>query len=140
MPVELRLRYPPEPSFMSNHAALAVAAARSIDGITLDFTEESLGEVDRILLAFHDEGTAVETIGETVFALGAYVGEVAIRNVGGVWTPPPTPMSSERDAWPVVRLATRSQYVNPIGRAFKAAAEGEIESVASFYKLLVKQQ
>jgi hypothetical protein len=71
--------------------AAMIAGELSAHGYDLDFTLDSLTEVDR----FFDENSALDPsdgdsllaarLGQWMFALGAYSGEVLRRAIGGRW-------------------------------------------------------
>ena len=86
--MRLRLQYPPAPKHAVQLAELAVAAAKNVDKIELDYSPQSLTAVDRILESFHREGLKESQVGETVFSFGCYVGEVLVRHNRGVWKMP----------------------------------------------------
>ena len=72
-------------------AAAMIATELTAHGYALDFTLDSLDEVDR----FFEENSALDPsgtdsllaarLGQWMFALGAYAGEVLRRTVGGRW-------------------------------------------------------
>lgn len=120
---------------MPDHAELAVAAARNVDAIELDYSVTSLEAVDRILARFHDQRLTPDQIGETVFAVGAYVGEVIVRTAKGRWVDPlePHPLGG---GWPMIELPSGT-VVNPVGKAFRRV-ENEGDSIRYFYEVLVR--
>ncbi len=142
--VRLRLQYSPEPEHAVELAELAVAAARNVDKIELDYSPQSLTAVDRILESFHREGLNVNQIGETVFSLGCYVGEVLVRHNRGVWKLPKQTAFAR-----ILRRGENNTMVvelpdgtvcNPIGKAFKFLEDGKTESVAYFYQVFAKAE
>ena len=102
-----------------------IARALTSSGYGADFTPSSLWEVERFL----DEqapngqprrgGLLSSQLGQRVFALGAYVGEVIIRATGGSWEGDDTDdaaevnialvLSDEGTIWPVQRVMNRLQ-------------------------------
>jgi hypothetical protein len=76
-------------------AATMIASELTAHGYVLDFSSESLAEVDR----FFDDNSALDPedadaagdsllrsrLGQWMFALGAYSGEVLRRTIGGRW-------------------------------------------------------
>src|SRR5436190_21792670 len=86
--MNLHLQFPPTPENAAAHAQLAVDAARNVDRVELDYSPQSLAEVDRILSKFHAQKLQVDQVGETVFSFGCYVGEVLVRQLGGSWQMP----------------------------------------------------
>ena len=137
-PVELRLPHPPTVDWMPDHAASAVAAAARVDGVELDYSVESLDDVDRILGRFHDEGLVSTSIRETVFVFGAYIGAVISRQADGRWVdlPDDHPLGG---SWPMVEIRDGGRIVNPVRRAFKRVDSGPVESVSYFYAALVAE-
>jgi hypothetical protein len=141
--MKLRLQDPPTPENAAKHAQWAVEAACSIDHIKLDYSPQSLAEVDRIVGGFHAEGLRVDQIAETVFSLGCYVGEVLVRNHGGVWKmPADTAMPEQLKAhcnlmvvvWP------DGSIWNPIGKTFKLLENGMCDSAAYWYRVTTKRR
>jgi hypothetical protein len=74
----------------------------------------------------------------SLFCFGCYVGEVIVRNNrGACWTGlAEDETESELDTGMVVRLASGT-ILNPIGKAEKRLLNGEIDSLAYFYRALV---
>src|SRR5580765_8088889 len=136
--MELRLPHPPTAEWMPDHASSAVAAAARVDGIELDYSVDSLDEVDGILGRFHDEGLASSRIAETVFVFGAYIGDVIVRQNGGRWVQLPGDHPLGND-WPMVEIDSKHLVLNPVGKAFKRVDSGPVESVSQFYKALVER-
>ena len=139
--MKLRLQYPPSPENAARLAQIAVDTVKKIDRIDLDYSPASLSKVDSILETFHREGLDQSQIGETVFSLGCYVGEVLVRNNGGTWKLP-------KDSF-LAKLVRRGENImvvdlpngttcNPIGKAFKFLENGRTDSVAYFYQVFTK--
>lgn len=140
--MNLRLQFAPTPENAAAHAQLAVDAARNVDRIELDYSPQSLAEVDRILGKFHAQKLRADQIGETVFTFGCYVGEVLVRHLGGSWVMP------ERGFWARLGLGNSNMMVvqmpngivwNPIGKAFKLLENGKEDSVSYFYDVAVSK-
>jgi len=74
---------------MQGSAQDAIAYATEQHQLTLDYSLDSLHVVDQLLSRLHDDQQQRPHSGEMLFTLcnimGAYVGEVFIRNVGGDW-------------------------------------------------------
>ena len=138
--MNLRLQFPPTPENAAAHAQLAVDAARNVDRVELNYSPQSLPEVDRIICKFHAEKMRADQIGETVFSFGCYVGEVLVRNLGGTWKNP------EQSFWSRFGLGNSNMMVvempngivwNPIGKAFKLLENGKEDSVSYLYDVAV---
>lgn len=135
--VLLRLRFPPTPEHMADHAAVAVEAAAGVEGVALNYEVSSLASLDAILEQFHDDATDPDSIASTLFTFGAYIGEVIVREASGSWTmvEPGHPLDG---GWPIIELPG-GRLVNPVGKAFKRVRNGEVDSIPYFYRALVQE-
>jgi hypothetical protein len=131
---QLRLKYPPVAASAARFAADIVATAARVDGVTLDYTPDSLTAVDGMLERFRSERMSSEAIAETLFGFGCYVGEVMARHAGGRW----------RDAdgrevdlfgFPMLVELPGGEVCNPIGKAFKRVENGTVDSLRYFYQV-----
>ena len=97
-----------------------VAASLNFSGYNADYTLESMREIDR----FFDEQSSPDGIisqnrGQILFALGAYVGQTAIKLYGGDWITDDSDPQGEINVsvqlccgsmiWPVIRCMKRYQ-------------------------------
>lgn len=72
---------------MSLAAEAAVGLALGRFGVTLNYSEASLGHADALLERLHLTLSENDPeIGGIIFNLGAYVGEVMKRHIGGTWS------------------------------------------------------
>ena len=117
---------------MPRHAQLAVDAARNVDGVDLDFSPNSLSEVDRIIGSFHAEGLSSDQVGETVFSFGCYVGEVFVHHHAGRWIIPKRSLLGFGGSDMMLVEMPNGVVCNPIGKAFKLLEQGASESVRIF--------
>lgn len=68
-----------------------IAKALNSSGYKADFSPQSLWEIDRFVEENSKDGQPIpggllgESFGARIFALGAYIGEVIIRSIGGEW-------------------------------------------------------
>jgi hypothetical protein len=130
--MKLRLKYPPIPPNMPQFAEDVVAAAKEINNVTLDYSVASLRSVDILLGNMHSNGIPLEKVGDTVFAFGAYVGEVFVRHADGMWV-----LDVRLDSeMPVVRLK-KGALCHPIGVCMKRVKVGPTESIIHFWKTFV---
>ncbi|WP_067441664.1 DUF6278 family protein [Nocardioides jensenii] len=122
----------PEPASMPLLSDEAAAIVLDNVGITLDYTPESLADVDAVLSNFSAEGSDVWAA--PTFMLGAYVGEVMVRTMPGAsW--------GNHEVFgelPVV-LTESGRVENPIMKAFKRVEDGEADSVEFFYQGAARQ-
>lgn len=128
----LRLPYPATPENLPLLAEVAVQDAAQDEGIVLDYSEESLRAVDRILVGYHTRGVSLGSILETVFCYGCYVGEVMRVRGGGTWERTPDPALLGK--LPVLR-EPGGGISAPIAKAFKCVTNGEQDSVTFLVKM-----
>ena len=68
-----------------------IAQALNSSGYRADFTPQSLWDIDRFFDEHSSGGAAKpggllsENLGQRIFAIGSYIGEVARRKLGGEW-------------------------------------------------------
>jgi hypothetical protein len=110
-----------------------IAQALCSSGYTADFTARSLWEIDRF---FDDSsqngapkpgGLLSQDLGQRIFAIGAYIGEVARRTLGGEW------VGDDQD--PKVEVTVELHLAGgkrcwPMQRAIKRLKNGEEDGIA----------
>ena len=65
------------------HAELFVPVMKENENITLDYSLESLQNVDHLLKKFHEDGITVARIPKIVFQIGCYLGQVVVNACPG---------------------------------------------------------
>jgi hypothetical protein len=120
-----------------------IAGALNSSGYRADFSPEGLWEIDRF---FDDQsrggaakpgGLLSKDLGQRLFAIGAYVGEVVRRNLGGDW------VGDDADAQVEINVAlhlpdgTRCWPVQRVIKRFKNGAEDSVAAWASGIGVLV---
>ncbi|MFE5814700.1 hypothetical protein [Streptomyces sp. NPDC056479] len=70
---------------MRSCAAEFVARVTARNRLPLDYSVASLRVVDFLIDGLRKGGTGREQVRDTLFGLGAYVGEVLVRRAGAVW-------------------------------------------------------
>ena len=125
----------PTPEDASEIAAYAVKLVREIEGISLDYSPDSLSHIDATVLSFRKSGKTSRDVGGTLVVFGCYVGEVIVRNLGAKWE---MPGEQERKmGFDIVGIRTPSgAFWNPIGKVFKLLANGEEDSVEYLYTVV----
>jgi len=124
---------------MQAYARGAVAYARRHLDVTLDFSERSLEDVDRVL-AEYSRGELIlpDNLSDTeredlwVFCkmIGGYVGEVIIRNIGGQWHTKDLGGGAEE-----IRLKTSRAEGSPPDAVWRALTE-PYKPIVSYYRAL----
>ena len=137
--LKLRLQYKPTPENAPKLARVVVRAARDIFGVELDYSPDSLVQVDGIIEEFKKEQAAIESIGETLFSLGCYLGEVMIRSSDAIWRNTiQTPLRNLVQA-PVVIAFSEDNYCSPVDIAFRRFLYKKSDSLAEFYSSVVEE-
>lgn len=122
----------PTPEDASELAAYAVKLAREVEGVTLDYSPESLKHIDHTVLSFKEAGRKANDVPGTLVIFGCYVGEVLVRNLGSKWDMPNE--KEKKLGFEGVGVRSKSgAFWNPIGKVFKLLANGEEDSVHYFY-------
>lgn len=110
-----------------------IAHALSSSGYRADFTPQSLWDIDRFF-DDHSSGGAAEPggllsedIGQRIFAIGSYIGEVARRGLGGEW------IGNDED--PQAEITVELRFADdvrcwPVQRAMKRFKNGPEDGIA----------
>lgn len=111
-----------------------VAKALSSSGYNADYSLKSLKEIDR----FFDEqnkpnGILSNNTGAILFALGSYVGNVAIKTAGGRWNTDDNDPQGEINIEVELSNGTRMW---PVQRMMKRFKLGKEESIAAYLAFL----
>jgi hypothetical protein len=131
---------PPDLQADLPRAAGWIAEALTSSGYRADFSLASSKEVERFFSEHANEdggarpgGLLDEDLGQRLFGLGAYLGEVLIRNLGGEWVTDDSDPEGEINV--AVRLRDGS-LVWPVQRVMKRLAAGECESVHAYVAVI----
>jgi hypothetical protein len=116
-------------------AEVVVPLAREVSQAVLDYSPDSLMDVDRILGGFHDDGVSTETVASTLFCFGCYVGEVFVRNAGAVWRLADETSMAGLAGFPLVIETGPQTFANPIGKVFKRVDNGIEDALPYFYSV-----
>lgn len=133
------LKYDITPENASRFAGDIIASAQEIDGVTLDYSESSLQEVDRIIGRFHEQGLAVQDIAATVFGFGCYLGEVFVKNAGATWRAATQEEIENYYGVPLIVELGNSITANPIGKIIKRVEEGDEHDLPYFYRAMCRE-
>jgi hypothetical protein len=117
---------------MARAAEDAVEHALELHDINLDYSRESIKEVDNILALLHrlysDDGTpewrpSDADLKMAAMMFGGYIGEVLRREVGGTW--------QIVEGSPAISTAKGSAF--PVDKVFKRMTNGPEDDVAFFF-------
>ena len=104
-------------------ADLAAAACQYVEravGVGVDFTPETLPIVDHyVVLARHEVEERPELLPLIARALGAYFGQIVVRELGGFWHVP----SEDEHRWQVCLRRVLLAF-NPVGIAHEVLVQG----------------
>lgn len=123
----------PSPATAPQMAAEAVAFVREKSGVQLSYIPDSLKDVDAVLEKLKASGASEENAAGLLFAIGCYVGEVFVRNAGGVWRTTEEKGMSQVCSFPITVELPNGSGCNAIGKVFKRFRNGPGDSVAFFY-------
>ncbi len=122
------------PEFAVAAAEQCVLIVKKVYDIDLDFTPESLTRVETIFDSLREEGCKANEVTGFLTALGCYLGEVIVRNIGGVWRPTvDTVMATSTDNVVVIELTPPGIVLNPLGKAYKRMVHGSDDNVEAYY-------
>jgi hypothetical protein len=137
--MRLRLKYQPIPENAPKFAGDIVAAAAEISGVALDYSADSLKDVDDIIERMRQDGCTSEQLAETLFGFGCYVGEVFVRQAGGRWRNAADTAMADLAGFPLVVELGEEHFCNPIGKVFKRLENGEEDNLPYFYQVFTSR-
>lgn len=109
-PIEARMR-----------AKMMVASAKKL-GVELDYSPESLEKIDFLIDKERETGVgATNEMQQVLISLGAYVGEVMVRELDGIWALSETQPAQD----PLVVVVGGKYAVNVISSVFRRFLMGE---------------
>ncbi|MGW6396462.1 hypothetical protein ACWFR1_39555 [Streptomyces sp. NPDC055103] len=122
---------------MRRHASGFVERATARARLPLDYSATSLRIVDRLIDGLRRGGTGRDSVAGPLLGLGAYVGEVLVRQAGAVWVdlPPEHPLRPVF-AHPVGARMPDGRIWNPLGRVVNRFERGPEESLQIYFLTL----
>ncbi|MGW1926764.1 hypothetical protein ACWCQ0_48750 [Streptomyces massasporeus] len=122
---------------MGRHAAEFVARATTRARLPLDYTAASLRVVDRLIDGLRQGGAGREDVAGPLIGIGAYVGEVLVREAGAVWIDiPPEHLLRSVFTHPVGTRMPDGRVWNPLGRTVNRFEIGPQESLQTYFLTL----
>jgi len=113
------------------YAEQAVQKAREFN-TQLDYSENSLMEVEVILGGLARQALEGDAVGETCKMWGSYLGEVVRRRFGGEWSVETYPGKQ----FATLTLSIGGNKLFPTMKVHRRLTEGEDDNVWSFYKMI----
>ncbi|WP_338491491.1 hypothetical protein [Streptomyces sp. SJL17-4] len=122
---------------MGRHAGEFVGRATARARLPLDYTAASLRVVDRLIDGLRQGGAGREDVAGPLIGIGAYVGEVLVREAGAVWVDiPPEHLLRSVFAHPVGSRMPDGRVWNPLGRTVNRFEIGPRESLQTYFLTL----
>ncbi|MBA3465195.1 MAG: hypothetical protein H0T46_35015 [Deltaproteobacteria bacterium] len=135
--MNIRLARPPNAISAPRFAEDVARWVRRRFDVELDYSVESLAAVDALLEQMRAEHVQLDDrVGETLWCLGCYVGEVFVRNASAEWKDNELPEIARDTGTVWVRCG--EAWINPIGKVVKRVALGEGEGLPAFYEAYVR--
>jgi hypothetical protein len=131
--MDLRLRFPALPEHAHDHAAVAVELFRAELDLDLDYSPGSVELVDEQLERLREEGYTASDVGETLFALGCYLGDVLARALGGRWEATARTPLAKLSPWPMVVVLRNGATWDAVGKVFRRFEVGDSEYLPAFF-------
>ncbi|MGD9918461.1 MAG: DUF6278 family protein [Paenirhodobacter sp.] len=125
------------PETAAEAAASFVATVARTQGVTLDYSVESLAFVDRLLGQFHDGGDRAQAMPKTVASASCYLGEVIRRHAGGVWIRPEESDAPEVMRFPLM-MRIGSASIVPFFKVAKRIDNGPEDDLVFYYAVVTK--
>jgi hypothetical protein len=128
------LKYDIVPENAPRFAADIVGVAKKHFDVTLDYSVNSLADVDQVIGGFHEEGLKLDDVAAMVFGFGCYVGEIFVRHAGATWRAATQEEIENYYGVPLIVVLTNDTTANPIGKIIKRLEEGDEHDLPYFYR------
>ena len=116
-----------------------VEYTKSIEGIVLDYSIESLQQVDEIIEGMRRDGLTVNDVRLNLLIIGCYVGEVFVRNHHLKWVRiEDSDYADSPTDTPFVIEYADSEYTSPIDKVIKRLESGEENYLPFYYQVILK--
>ena len=135
--IELNLKYEAIPENARAFAADIATATLKISGVELDYSRESLRQVDAVLEELRSDGPPIDQFRETLFGFGCYIGEVMVRHANGRWDIPRSTEERSFVGWPLLVRFPDGRCANPIHKVMRSYEEGVEHDLGFFYDVMV---
>lgn len=129
------MQYPPTVEHAFDLAEVCVSAVFKLEEVTLDYSVESLIFLDSLVGDWHDQGAPLEECASVLFTFGCYVGEVFVKNAGGVWVDKEAVGMEMLAMSPIVVQLPNGAVCNPIDKVFKRLENGDEDYLPFFYQV-----
>jgi len=110
-----------------------VRTAKNMTGQVLDYSPNSITVLESIIDAMRRDGAPFHKMGDTIFCMGCYLGEVFVRNGHRKWAAKESSPMKDFSSSFLIKLSATA-YCNPIDKVVKRIENGEEDSLTYFYK------
>jgi len=115
----------------ARHRAKLIVKSAAALGIELDYSPESLKEVDMLIDKERETGIGLTSeMAHEMISIGAYVGEVFVRHLDGKWGYG----SDSKMHDPLVMVIKGRYVINVVSMVFKRFVAGEPHSAAGMFE------
>ncbi|MEV5969668.1 hypothetical protein [Streptomyces sp. NPDC051921] len=127
----------PRAAEMERYASEFVGRVLARARLPLDYSATSLAVVDRLIDGLRRGGAGRKDVAGPLLGLGAYVGEVLVRQAGAEWVdlPPDHPVRTAFGHPVAVRMPDGRLW-NPLGRTVNRFEIGPQESLRTYFLTL----
>ena len=113
--------------------------AQSIEGITLDYSENSIEQVDEIIEGMRKSGLSVKDVYLNLLIAGCYIGEIFIRKHTAKWVKAKeTSYGDSASGAPIVIEYAINSYTSPIDKVIKRLENGQEDYLPYYYQVFCK--
>jgi hypothetical protein len=137
--MKLNLKFDLLPENAPLFAQDIVKIAKDVSNIHLDYSVQSVKQIDDLIESFRSDGLVLQQVAETIFALGCYVGQVMVQQGGGKWVPP-SDLPVDLGGAPFFIAFPDGSFSNPVGKAFKRMVNGDSDSLTHLYQTAINPQ
>lgn len=134
----LKLQAPPVIENMPGFAAQASRSIGDIEHHQVTYVPADLAVIDKVIDDMRAEGVGSNDLAETLWTMGALVGEVMVRSNGGRWVDR-LPEHAEMFDFPFLVELPNGRTTNPLGKVFKRMDNGPGDGIVAFYEYMVSE-
>lgn len=121
------------------YASDCIDFAKSHFGVDLDWSDESIKEIERILGVLHDHAIVQSPSPQEIYgfakAFGSYIGEVFRKNHGATWGV----VRLGEESMPGLQSAVGDQLFWPWGKANNRIVNGPEDNMHYYYQVLLRE-
>jgi len=112
---------------------------KSIEGIELDYSIDSLERVDEVIEKMRREGHTVNDLDRVLLVAGCYIGEIITRRHKLRWVKAEESSYAELPgSAPIVIEYAAGNYTSPIDKVMKRLENGKEDYLPFYYQVLCK--